>query len=120
MALKPMMLVRPPLGILYDEGFWEEMANAGINEIGIQWLALLDDQGKQGNLYPQEEDTHPRVLAAVGGNPVVRVPVSAYASNPALYKNLSLPIPEFPSNFEDESAQLKSVIEKQSARGFRT
>ncbi len=119
MALKPVMLVRPPLGILYDEGFWDEMAEAGIDEVAIQWLALLDDRGGEGNRYPQEEDTHPRGLAAVGGEPVTRVPVGAYAPDPSLYEGLPFPVPEFPPQLEDESAQLKSVIEKQTARGFR-
>ena len=58
--LRPIMLVRPPNAILREESFWDELADAGIREVALQWLCLLDDQGADaGNIYPQPEDTHP-------------------------------------------------------------
>ncbi|MCH8991686.1 MAG: hypothetical protein IIA44_08065, partial [Acidobacteria bacterium] len=76
------------LGILLEDGFWDEMEDAGIDEVAIQWLALLDDQGGEQTRYPQIEDTHPRGLAAVGGKPVQRTPVAAYAPDHNLYEGL--------------------------------
>ena len=84
--LKPMMLVRPPNSILYEESFWDEMADAGISEVALQWLCLLDDRQEGGNRYPQVEDTHPRGLAAVGGVPVERVPTAAFSPNPGVLR----------------------------------
>ena len=117
------MLVRPPLGILLDDGFWDEMEAAGINEVAIQWLALLDDQGGDQTRYPQIEDTHPRALAAVGGEPVQRTPVAAYAPNHDLYDGLAFSPPDLPDNMTTESTKLmkfssfatKSVSEFTSA-----
>ena len=119
MPLKPVMLVRPPLGILYDDGFWDELANAGINEVAIQWLALLDDQGGEQIRYPQAEDAHPRALAAVGGTPVQRTPVAAYAPDQALYEGLPLPPPRMPSHLAQESARLKSAVTRAREHGFK-
>lgn len=118
----PVMLVRPPLGILYEQDFWDEMADAGINEVTIQWLALLDDPANHdsgGSTYPQPEDTHPRGLRAVGGEPVTRVPVPAFAPDTGLYDGLAYQPPEMPDSVVDEGERLKSVIARASERGFR-
>ena len=37
-ALKPVMCLRPPNDIMFQESFWDELAEAGINEIALQWL----------------------------------------------------------------------------------
>jgi len=51
--LRPVMTVRPPNDILFEESFWDELSGAGISEIALQWLCLLDDQGPDaGNVYP--------------------------------------------------------------------
>ncbi|MDA1258492.1 MAG: hypothetical protein O3C10_11735 [Chloroflexi bacterium] len=118
----PVMLVRPPLGILYDDGFWDEMAAAGISEVTIQWLALLDDPANNdsgGSTYPQPEDTHPRGLAAVGGESVTRTPVAAFSPDRSLYEGLAYQPPEMPDSVADESERLKGVIARASERGFR-
>jgi len=53
-SLRPVMTVRPPNDILFDESFWDELAAAGVHEIALQWLCLLDDQSPgEGNVYPQ-------------------------------------------------------------------
>lgn len=65
--MKPVMMVRPPLGVLNDQGFWDEMKDAGIEEVAIQWLAVYDKLGDPSSppiLKP--EDIHPRMLAAAG------------------------------------------------------
>ncbi len=62
------MCVRPPNQILFEESFWDELTEAGINKIALQWLCLLEDQGSDdGNVYPQPEETQPRGLAAMHG-----------------------------------------------------
>ncbi len=115
---KPVMLVRPPLGILLDDGFWDEMEEAGIDEVAIQWLALLDDQGGDQTRYPQIEDTHPRGLAAVGGEPVQRTPVAAYAPDRGLYDGLTFSPPDLPDHMTSESTKLKLALRKATERGF--
>ncbi len=116
--LKPMMLVRPPNAILYEESFWDELADAGINEIALQWLCLLDDRQEGGNTYPQVEDTHPRGLAAVGGAPVERVPTAAFNPNPELYEGLSWLPPDMPAHLQDESERLRKALRLAKTRGF--
>jgi len=117
-ALKPVMLVRPPIEILLDDGFWDELESAGIHEVGIQWLALLDAKGDKPNRYPQPEDTHPRGLAAVGGTPVDWTPVPAYAPNHDLYDGLGFKPPELPDHMVAMSTKFKLAIEKATHRGF--
>ncbi len=88
------MLVRPPLAI------------------------LLDDQGGEQTRYPQIEDTHPRGLAAVGGEPVQRTPVAAYAPDRDLYDGLLFSPPGLPGHMEAESTKLKLALQKATERGF--
>ena len=67
------MCVRPPNDILFDDSFWDELAEAGINEVALQWLCLLDDRGsEEGNVYPQPEDGH---LGAGGAAPGALQPI---------------------------------------------
>lgn len=120
--LKPLMLVRPPLGILSDPGFWEELEDACIDEVIIQWLALLDEPGAGGagaTTYPQAEDTHPRALAAVGGSPVERTPVASYVPNLPLYEGLRYQPPPMPHRLADDAARLREAVEAASRRGLR-
>ena len=116
--LKPMMLVRPPNAILYEESFWDELADAGISEVALQWLCLLNDRQDGGNRYPQVEDTHPRGLAAVGGTPVKRVPTAAFNPNPELYEGLSWLPPDMPPYMTDESERLQDALRLGKSKGF--
>ena len=116
--IKPMMLVRPPNAILYEESFWDELAGAGINEVALQWLCLLDDRQEGGNRYPQVEDTHPRGLAAVGGAPVERVPTAAFNPNPEFYEGLSWLPPDMPRYMQDESERLREALRLGKSKGF--
>ena len=118
MAIKPVMLVRPPLGILLDDGFWDELDDAGINEVAIQWLALLEDRGGEQTRYPQIEDTHPRAMAAVGGSPVQRTPVAAYDPNTDIYEGLLYSPPLMPESLKAESTKLKLSLQRAVDRGF--
>lgn len=113
------MLVRPPLGILYEPSFWDEMEAAGIEEVAIMWLALLDETGGQQQTWPRSEDGHPRAFRAVGGKPVSAAAVGAFRPNKALYKGLSIQPPEMPGHLADESKRLKAAIKDASRRGFR-
>ncbi|MEX0760893.1 MAG: hypothetical protein WD208_10385 [Dehalococcoidia bacterium] len=117
--LKPMMLVRPPNSIFYEESFWDELADAGINEVALQWLCLLDDRGGEQTRYPQVEDTHPRGLAAVGGSPVQRTPVAAYSPNPELYRDLDWQPPEMPSHMAGDAQDLKDALDMAVSKGFK-
>jgi hypothetical protein len=111
--------VRPPNGILYEESFWDELSAAGIKEVALQWLCLLDDQGPdKGNPYPQPEDKHPRGFAAVGGQTVRRVPVAPYEPNPELYKGLDWQPPQMPSHLKGESRRLREALQMGVAKGF--
>ncbi len=116
--LKPMMLIRPPNSILYEESFWDELADAGITEVALQWICLLDDRQEGGNRYPQVEDTHPRGLAAVGGAPVERVPTAAFSPNPEFYEGLSWLPPGMPSYMRGESERLRDALRIGKSKGF--
>ena len=121
--LKPIMLVRPPLGILYEPSFWDEMEAAGIEEVAIMWLALLDETGPQDRpgrqQWPRAEDRHPSALRAVGGKPLSATAVGGFRPNKALYKGLELQPPEMPDHLAEESKRLKGVLKEAKRRGFR-
>ena len=117
--LRPIMLVRPPNAILYEESFWDELQHAGINEVALQWLCLLDDRGNEGNRYPQVEDSHQRGLAAVGGSPVRRVPVSPYPPTQKLYEGLEWRPPEMPSHLAGDAQRLREALQLGVAKGFK-
>ncbi len=117
--LKPMMLVRPPNSILYDESFWDELADAGIYEVALQWLCLLDERQNLGNRYPQVEDTHPRALAAVGGSPVQRVPVAAFQPDPDLYQGMEWQPPQMPAHLAGESQRMRDALRTGAEKGFK-
>ena len=116
--LKPMMLVRPPNAILYEESFWDELSEAGIDEVALQWLCLLDDKQEGGNRYPQVEDIHPRGLAAVGGTPVERVPTAAFSPNPELYEGLEWIPPGMPVHMQGEADRLRDALRLGKSKGF--
>lgn len=125
--LKPIMLVRPPLGILHEPAFWDEMEAAGIEEVAIMWLALLDDKSGQQTgqqqagqqTWPRSEDGHPRALKAVGGKPISATAVGASRPNKALYRGLSIQPPEMPGHLAEESKKLKAAVKEAKRRGFR-
>jgi hypothetical protein len=112
------MLVRPPIEILLDDGFWDELEEAGIEDVGIQWLALLDPHGNSPTRYPQPEDTHPRGFSAIGGKAADLTPVPAYAPNHSLYEGLSFSPQEMPEHMEAASKMLKLAVERATDRGF--
>ncbi|MQG47628.1 MAG: hypothetical protein FI685_05995 [SAR202 cluster bacterium] len=117
--LKPIMCVRPPNDIIYDPSFWDELSDGGINEVVLQWLCLLDDQGsEEGNVYPQQEDEHPRGLQIFDGKRVNRVPVAAYEPNLMLYEGFSWRPPNMPHHLSDESNKLKKALEIGRSKGF--
>ncbi len=117
--LRPVMTVRPPNDILFDESFWDELAAAGVNEIALQWLCLLDDQGPgEGNVYPQPEDSHPRGLAAMGGERVNRVPTAAFNPTPEFYEGLSWSPPTMPSHLAPDAEKLGEALRLGKSKGF--
>jgi len=118
--LRPVMALRPPNDIMYEESFWDELSAAGVNEIALQWLCLLDDQASadEGNIYPQPEDGHPRGLAAVGGERVNRVPTAAFDPTAEFYEGLSWQPPRMPPHLADQSANLKAALEMGRSKGF--
>ncbi len=118
--LKPVMCLRPPNDILFEESLWDELADAGINEIALQWLCLLDEPSSEdeGNIYPQPEDGHPRGLAAMGGERVKRVPTAAFDPTPEFYEGLSWDPPTMPAHLADQSAKLSKALDMGRSKGF--
>ncbi len=117
--LKPVMCVRPPNEILFEESFWDELAEAGIHEIALQWLCLLDDRGPdEGNLYPQPEDSHPRGLQAMGGERVRRVPTAAFAPTEEFYQGLNWQPPTMPDHLSGQAEKLSAALDMGRAKGF--
>ena len=121
-ALKPVMCLRPPNDIMFEESFWDELAEAGINEIALQWLCLLDDPANHdeeaGNLYPQLEDSHPRGLASIGNKRLNRVPTAAFNPTPEFYENLSWSPPTMPAHLVSQSERLSSALKMGRSKGF--
>lgn len=122
--LKPVMTVRPPNEILFEESFWDELTDAGIDEIALQWLCLLDDPGNgsgadEGNIYPQPEDGHPRGLKAMGGERVRRIPTAAFDPTLEFYEGLSWQPPTMPPHLAGQSEKLAAALDMGRAKGFK-
>jgi hypothetical protein len=120
--LKPVMTLRPPNDILFEESFWDELSEAGVSEIALQWLCLLDDpanhDGEDGNVYPQPEDGHPSGLAAMGGERVNRVPTAAFNPTPEFYEGLSWQPPTMPAHLASQSEKLSAALDIGKSKGF--
>ncbi len=121
--LKPVMCVRPPNDILFEESFWDELKEAGIDEVALQWLCLLDDPGDgddadAANIYPQPEDGHPRGLEAMGGERVRRIPTAAFDPTPEFYEGLSWQPPTMPARLAGQSKTLSAALDMGKAKGF--
>jgi hypothetical protein len=127
--LKPVMLVRPPLSMLDDQGFWDELKEAGVNEVAIQWLALQDKRGgasgpsrASGTDAPKilkDEDHHPRAVEAAGGREARAMPVGAFEPDPKLYLGMKTwSPPDMPASVEDQAARLKASLERAQSQGF--
>ncbi len=130
------MLVRTPLTVMDDPGFWDELKDAGISEVAVQWLALVDRQGHEAPPSPRPslsgrgvsetplvlrpEDLHPRVVKAAGGKDARGVYVGAFKPNPALYKGFRVwQPPDMPDSVKDQAKNLKSALERAKSRGFK-
>jgi len=113
------MCLRPPNEIMFDESFWDELTDAGITEIALQWLCLLDDQGPdRGNIYPQPEDSHPRGLAVMGGERKMRVPTAAFIPTQEFYEGFSWQPPTMPEHLSDQAEKLSAAIDMGHSKGF--
>jgi hypothetical protein len=119
-ALRPVMALRPPNEIMFEESFWDELAAAGVKEIALQWLCLLDDRepDDEGNVYPQPEDSHPRGLAVMGGERVKCVPTAAFNPTPEYYEGLTWQPPTMPDHLSDQSEKLSAALDMGRAKGF--
>ncbi len=119
--LKPVMLVRPPLAVFDDPGFWDELKEAGINEVAVQWLAVYDKSG--GASAPamlRGEDVNPRTIKAAGGRDAKGMPVGAFKPNASLYQDFKVwSPPEMPDSVQDQAKRLHSALEKAKSRGFK-
>ena len=118
--LKPVMCLRPPNDIMFDDSFWDELADAGINEIALQWLCLLDEPSgdNEGNIYPQPEDGHPRGLEVVGGERVKRIPTAAFEPTPEFYEGLSWQPPTMPAHLAAQSEKISIALDMAKSKGF--
>ncbi len=110
--MKPIMFVGPPNAIIYDEAFWDELKDAGIDEIVLARLGLLDNKSNR----PQANS---RALPAIEDSPVEPAPVAAFDPNPDLYRDLPFSIPALPAHLRDESKRLGESIRTGVEKGFR-
>jgi len=119
--MKPVMMVRPPLGVLNDQGFWDEMKDAGIEEVAIQWLAVYDKLGDPSSppiLKP--EDIHPRMLAAAGSKDARGIPVGAFKPNQKLFEGMThWSPPGMPRPSKGRLRALHSALDRAKNAGFK-
>jgi hypothetical protein len=115
------MLVRPPLNVLNDQGFWDEMKDAGINEIAVQWLTVYDKRGDPSSpAMLKPEDLHPRTIKAAGSKDAKGVPVGTFKPNASLFSGFKMwSPPEMPDSVSGQAKDLRSALENAKSRGFK-
>ena len=62
MSLRPIMLTRPPVEIMLDDGFWDELVEGGFRDVCVSWMAFLKEV-QSGEHLPSHEEARPRVLS---------------------------------------------------------
>ena len=62
MPLRPIMLTRPPVEIMINEGFWDELIEAGFRDVCVSWMTFLNEV-EGGEPLPSHEEARPRVLS---------------------------------------------------------
>ena len=62
MSLRPIMLTRPPVEIMTNDGFWDELIEGGFRDVCVSWMTFLNES-EDGESLPSLEEARPRVLS---------------------------------------------------------
>ena len=62
MSLRPIMLTRPPVEIMTNDGFWDELIEGGFKDVCVSWMTFLSE-AESGEPLPSHEEARPRVLS---------------------------------------------------------
>ncbi len=119
MALRPMLLVRSPLEVMSTPGFWEELQDAGIQEVVVGWLELLQEGAEDGVPYPLEHTYRRRVLDYFGGRTVRCKVVGSFRPTRELYSDTAIRPPDMPGGMEKKAQALAKALQEGADRGFK-
>ena len=113
-----MILIRPPLEVLFDPGFWDEMLEAGINEVVVGYLALLQEVEEGGTELPGPTDARPRVLDFYRGKGPRFAHLPAVDPSQAFYDGLDVRPPERPPQMAPQAEKLAEAFRVARGKGI--
>ena len=117
MSLRPIMLTRPPVEIMLDDGFWDELIEGGFRDVCVSWMVFLKEV-QSGERLPSHEEARPRVLSYFEdkGDQFKYVPII----NPddSLYDGLTLNPPTRSDEFDSIFVELRDAFQRAKEKGI--
>lgn len=118
MSLRPILLLRPPLEALSAPGLWDELLEAGIGEVVVGELGLLQ-QASDGVPYPLEHTARPRILKHFDGRSARYKLAAPFRPSGELYKDTAYKPPDLPRELEPVAKELAAALASASEKGIR-
>ena len=117
MSLRPIMLTRPPVEIMLDDGFWDELIEGGFRDVCVSWMAFLKEV-EYGESLPTREEARPRVLSFFmdKGDQFEYVPI--IKPDTSLYDGLTLYPPSRSDEFDSIFRELRDAFQRAKKKGI--
>ena len=112
------MLVRPPIEVLLQPDFWDEMLDTGFREVVVGYLAFLQEAADGDMVLPKPEDARPRVLEYYEGKGPRFTAVPAIEPDPSLYQDLVARPPSRPEQFGPQARSLSEALRLARSKGI--
>ena len=117
MPLIPIMLTRPPVEVMLDDGFWDELIEGGFRDVCVSWMAFLKEV-ENGEPLPSHEEARPRVLSFFEGKGDQFEYVPIIEPDPSLYGELTLNPPSRSDEFDSIFGRLRDSFQRAKGKGI--
>ena len=117
MSLRPIMLTRPPVEIMINEGFWDELIEAGFRDVCVSWMTFLNEV-EGGEPLPSHEEARPRVLSFFDNKCGTYEYIPVISPNNELYDGLNLLPPHRSNEYDSLFNDLYSAFEQAKSKGM--
>ena len=117
MSLRPIMLTRPPVEIMINEGFWDELIEAGFRDVCVSWMTFLNEV-EGGEPLPSHEEARPRVLSFFDNKCGTYEYIPVISPDNELYDGLNLLPPHRSNEYDSLFKDLYSAFEQAKSKGM--